>query len=126
MALAARNALLKHLRVKVQALPSANPNPFVSLNLLLRRHFASEEARGTFLDKPEVTDRVISVVKNFHKVDPSKVCISNCSFVFLKSTPICSYLYIFMDFDSLFGIYKACLFFGFLKSLVSEGAFPYS
>ncbi|XXG59161.1 hypothetical protein AAC387_Pa04g1289 [Persea americana] len=84
MALAARNALLKHLRLKVQALPSANPNPFGSLNLLLRRHFASEEARGTFLDKPEVTDRVISVVKNFHKVDPSKVCISNSSFVFLN------------------------------------------
>ncbi|XXG59167.1 hypothetical protein AAC387_Pa04g1295 [Persea americana] len=83
MALAARNALLKHLRLKVQALPSANPNPFGSLNLLLRRHFASEEARGTFLDKPEVTDRVISVVKNFHKVNPSKSLVSQGAFPIL-------------------------------------------
>ncbi|XAR69385.1 hypothetical protein NMG60_11000935 [Bertholletia excelsa] len=42
--MAGRNALLKHLRVN-----------------------------GSFLDKSEVTDRVISVVKNFQKVDPSKV-----------------------------------------------------
>ncbi|XXG59163.1 hypothetical protein AAC387_Pa04g1291 [Persea americana] len=83
MALAARNALLKHLRLKVQALPSANPNAFGSLNLLLRGHFASEEARGTFLDKPEVTDRVISVVKNFHKVDPSKSLVSQGAFPIL-------------------------------------------
>ncbi|RVW70159.1 50S ribosomal protein L25 [Vitis vinifera] len=49
--MAARNALLKYLRV------------------------------GTFLDKSEVTDRVISVVKNFQKVDPSKHrngALSNC------------------------------------------------
>ncbi|ESR41895.1 hypothetical protein CICLE_v10013736mg, partial [Citrus x clementina] len=33
---------------------------------------AAREVRGSFLDKSEVTDRVISVVKNFQKVDPSK------------------------------------------------------
>jgi hypothetical protein len=32
------------------------------------RSFAS----GTYLDKAQVTDRVMSVVKNFSKVDPAK------------------------------------------------------
>ncbi|KAK9810037.1 hypothetical protein WJX72_003839 [[Myrmecia] bisecta] len=36
----------------------------------LVRGFAEQ---GTFLDKKDVTDRVLSVVKNFDKVDPSKV-----------------------------------------------------
>ncbi|KAL6346333.1 hypothetical protein AAG906_033129 [Vitis piasezkii] len=70
--MAARNALLKYLRVEARRLPQ-NPNiPFQLSFNLIRRHF-SEEIRGTFLDKSEVTDRVISVVKNFQKVDPSKV-----------------------------------------------------
>ncbi|KAK9151171.1 hypothetical protein Syun_009480 [Stephania yunnanensis] len=69
-AAAARNALLKHLRVNVLN-SNASPHPFAfSLNLL-RRHF-SDEVRGSFLDKHEVADRVICVVKNFQKVDPSK------------------------------------------------------
>ncbi|CAL5321915.1 unnamed protein product [Camellia sinensis] len=72
--MAARNALLKYLRVNVWSVPQ-NPNfsPLsLSLSNLVRRHF-SEEVRGSFLDKSEVADRVISVVKNFQKVDPSKV-----------------------------------------------------
>ncbi|KAK4436103.1 Acyl carrier protein 2, mitochondrial [Sesamum alatum] len=69
--MAARNALLKYLRVNV--LPIQNPRPVAAgLSHLIRRHF-SDEARGSFLDKSEVTDRVLSVVKNFQKVDPSKV-----------------------------------------------------
>lgn len=68
---AARSALLKHLRVHVQAIPR-NPNYTLSFSGI-RRRFFSEEVRGSFLDKSEVTDRVISVVKNFQKVDPSKV-----------------------------------------------------
>ncbi|KAF8378991.1 hypothetical protein HHK36_028418 [Tetracentron sinense] len=48
--MAARNALLKHLRLNVQA---RNPNPFVfSFNNIFQRHF-SEEVRGSFLDKSE-------------------------------------------------------------------------
>ncbi|RVW70162.1 Acyl carrier protein 2, mitochondrial [Vitis vinifera] len=78
--MAARNALLKYLRVEARRLPQ-NPNvPFQLSFNLIRRHF-SEEIRGTFLDKSEVTDRVISVVKNFQKVDPSKHrngALSNC------------------------------------------------
>ncbi|GLT52009.1 hypothetical protein SLA2020_253740 [Shorea laevis] len=73
---AARGALLKYLRVNVSPLrpnPSASSNGLFELTFnAIRRRF-SEEVRGSFLDKSEVTDRVISVVKNFQKVDPSKV-----------------------------------------------------
>ncbi|KAI3421413.1 Acyl carrier protein [Psidium guajava] len=68
MAATARFALLKYLRVPVKPSLPSNPLPFT---LVLRRF--SEEVRGSFLDKSEVTDRVVSVVKNFQKVDPSKV-----------------------------------------------------
>ncbi|GKV27895.1 hypothetical protein SLE2022_059330 [Rubroshorea leprosula] len=72
----ARGALLKYLRVNVSPLPqnpSASSNGLFQLTFnAIRRRF-SEEVRGSFLDKSEVTDRVISVVKNFQKVDPSKV-----------------------------------------------------
>ncbi|KAF3452489.1 hypothetical protein FNV43_RR02922 [Rhamnella rubrinervis] len=74
--MAARNALLKYLRVHVEAVPrypSSTSSIFVSSINAFRRHFSTEEVMGSFLDKSEVTDRVISVVKNFQKVDPSKV-----------------------------------------------------
>ncbi|KAI5649003.1 hypothetical protein M9H77_35008 [Catharanthus roseus] len=75
--MAARNALLKYLRVNVHPLQSSiqNPKGFVGgpFSHFLRRRNFSEEVRGSFLDKSEVTDRVISVVKNFQKVEPSKV-----------------------------------------------------
>ncbi|KAI6684295.1 hypothetical protein NL676_030208 [Syzygium grande] len=72
----ARSALLKYLRVPVAAKPSLlrcsdNPFPPFSLAAALRRF--SDEVRGSFLDKSEVSDRVVTVVKNFQKVDPSKV-----------------------------------------------------
>ncbi|KAF2595252.1 hypothetical protein F2Q70_00044913 [Brassica cretica] len=63
--MAARNALLRYLRVSV------NPSPALPSSSVLLRRF-SEEVRGSFLDKSDVTDRVISVVKNFQRVDPSK------------------------------------------------------
>ncbi|GFZ11337.1 mitochondrial acyl carrier protein 2 [Actinidia rufa] len=71
--MAARNLILKHLRVNVRSIPD-NPSlsPFSLLGSLLRRHW-SEEVRGSFLDKSEVTGRVVSVVKSSQKVDPSKV-----------------------------------------------------
>lgn len=75
---AARSALVKYLRVPVGAVPchrSSASSVFVSpLSAFLRR-FSTEEVRGSFLNKSEVTDRVISVVKNFQKVDPSKVFV---------------------------------------------------
>jgi len=74
--MASRNALLKYLRVNVT--PSLRSSGVTTahqcaapLYVLLRRF--SEEVRGSFLDKSEVTDRVLSVVKNFQKVEPSKV-----------------------------------------------------
>ncbi|OAY32251.1 acyl carrier protein 2, mitochondrial [Manihot esculenta] len=73
--MAARGALLKYLRVNVQTVPqNLRPNTglfALSFDGILRRF--SEEVRGSFLDKSEVTDRVVNVVKNFQKVDPSKV-----------------------------------------------------
>ncbi|KZV55497.1 acyl carrier protein 2, mitochondrial-like [Dorcoceras hygrometricum] len=71
---AVRSALLKYLRVNVRPVsPLQNPRAGAGgLSRLIRRHL-SEEARGSFLDKSEVTDRVLGVVKNFQKVDPSKV-----------------------------------------------------
>ena len=38
------------------------------------RSFGSDAKSETFLPVGEVTERVLSVVKNFEKVDPSKVC----------------------------------------------------
>mmetsp|Transcript_6271 Transcript_6271/g.7947 ORF Transcript_6271/g.7947 Transcript_6271/m.7947 type:complete len:120 (+) Transcript_6271:110-469(+) len=40
-------------------------------NQTFQRAFAS-----TFVDPKEVTERILSVIKNFDKVDPSKVAIS--------------------------------------------------
>ena len=45
--------------------------PSLSLRQVLPA-FARSFAAGTYLDKSEVTDRVVSVVKNFSKVDPAK------------------------------------------------------
>ncbi|XP_010551270.1 PREDICTED: acyl carrier protein 2, mitochondrial [Tarenaya hassleriana] len=75
--MAARGALLRYLRVNVTP---ALQNPSISsgqcalpFNALFRRF--SDDVRGSFLDKSDVTDRVVSVVKNFQKVDPSKVTL---------------------------------------------------
>jgi hypothetical protein len=39
-----------------------------------RRWMSSDDSKGSFLDKGEVTDRTVKVVKNFPKIeDPSKV-----------------------------------------------------
>ncbi|KAL3520509.1 hypothetical protein ACH5RR_018658 [Cinchona calisaya] len=43
----------------------------VARNELLK-YMRVNEVRGSFLDKPQVTDRVVTVVKNFQKVGPSK------------------------------------------------------
>lgn len=75
--MAARNAILKYLRVNVWSVQTQNPRGPLSLSLnnLLRRNF-SEEVKGSFLDKSEVADRVLNVIKNFQKVDPSKVTLN--------------------------------------------------
>ncbi|KAK4779847.1 hypothetical protein SAY87_015953 [Trapa incisa] len=72
--MSARSALLKHLRVNVRTMPrNINLSSSVGLSFNVLRRLFSVEVRGSFLDKSEVTDRVIYVVKHFQKVDPSKV-----------------------------------------------------
>jgi NADH dehydrogenase (ubiquinone) 1 alpha/beta subcomplex 1, acyl-carrier protein len=70
-AAAARSLLLRHLRVP--AAPSAaSVRPVAAL--WGRRWMSSDDSKGSFLDKGEVTDRTVKVVKNFPKIeDPSKV-----------------------------------------------------
>ncbi|EYU39470.1 hypothetical protein ABFS82_06G202000 [Erythranthe guttata] len=70
--MAARNVLLKHLRVNVNTMLQNPRSGAGGLSQLIRRHF-SDEAKGSFLEKSEVAERVLSVVKKFQKVDPSKV-----------------------------------------------------
>ncbi|KAL5767171.1 hypothetical protein ACOSP7_013900 [Xanthoceras sorbifolium] len=76
--MAARGALLKYLRVNViprnpTAASGGDTGLFSVAFNAVRRRFSTEEVRGSFLDKSEVSDRIVSVVKNFQKVDPSKV-----------------------------------------------------
>uniref|UniRef100_A0A0A9DGR0 Acyl carrier protein n=1 Tax=Arundo donax TaxID=35708 RepID=A0A0A9DGR0_ARUDO len=73
-AAAARSLLLRHLRLAV-APSAASVRPSAALQgALWGRRWMSEEAKGSFLDKSEVTDRIIKVVKNFQKIeDPAKV-----------------------------------------------------
>eukprot|EP01018_Ginkgo_biloba_P027718 Gb_26150 [translate_table: standard] len=69
--MALRNALLNHLRVKI------NHNPALGRGwgawCQNNSRWMSAEGTGTFLDKNDVAERVVSVVKTFPKVDPSKV-----------------------------------------------------
>ncbi len=67
-----RCAVLQHLRIPVSSagmLPSLRlwdlPSQF--------RGFAG----GSYLDKDEVTQRVLNVAKHFEKVDPAKVLLSS-------------------------------------------------
>lgn len=91
--MAMRSAMLKHLKVSVNLRLPSIQNPRASLLQLISRNF-SDEARGTFLDKSEVTDRVLNVVKNFQKVEPSKVMmmilLSSVISVFLSFTDLVS------------------------------------
>ncbi|KAK0591700.1 hypothetical protein LWI29_006574 [Acer saccharum] len=78
--MAARGVLLKYLKVNVTSVPRNRTSAVggdtglfsVSFNAI-RHRFSTEEVRGSFLDKSEVSDRVVSVVKNFQKVDPSQL-----------------------------------------------------
>jgi NADH dehydrogenase (ubiquinone) 1 alpha/beta subcomplex 1, acyl-carrier protein len=78
---AARRALLAHLRVPVVH-PAAAAATIPAAGRLLS---SMTETKGSFLDKGEVADRVVSVVKNFQKVEPSKV-----SEIYLFSADACA------------------------------------
>jgi hypothetical protein len=63
-----RTGVLSHVSIPVSAGSLQAVGACGSLQLW--RHFAE----GTYLDKSEVEERVLKAVKNFDKVDPSKVC----------------------------------------------------
>lgn len=65
---AVRARLLQHVRVPVQ-LPW---HTSAFLDGALRRPFATD-TKASFIDKKEVTDRVLGILKKFQKVDPAKV-----------------------------------------------------
>uniref|UniRef100_A0ACD5TGP5 Uncharacterized protein n=1 Tax=Avena sativa TaxID=4498 RepID=A0ACD5TGP5_AVESA len=71
---AARRALLNHLRVPV-ARPATAAAAAAAGSVPVARLLSSttEVEKGSFLDKGEVADRVVSVIKNFQKIEPSKV-----------------------------------------------------
>ncbi|KAM0897140.1 hypothetical protein ACQ4PT_022753 [Festuca glaucescens] len=71
---AARRALLNHLRVPV-ARPATAAAVAAAGSVPVARLLSSttEVEKGSFLDKDEVADRVVSVIKNFQKIEPSKV-----------------------------------------------------
>ncbi|KAI8467036.1 MAG: acyl carrier protein [Monoraphidium minutum] len=60
-----RQAILKHVRIPVQQ----TSNPAAAAVSSFWRGFAG----GGYLDKDEVTQRVLNVAKHFEKVDPGKV-----------------------------------------------------
>ncbi|RCV44785.1 hypothetical protein SEVIR_9G406000v4 [Setaria viridis] len=73
---AARSLILRRLRLAAAPSSAASFRPAAALQEALwgRRWMSSEDAKGSFLDKGEVTDRIIKTVRNFQKIDdPSKV-----------------------------------------------------
>jgi NADH dehydrogenase (ubiquinone) 1 alpha/beta subcomplex 1 len=103
MAAAARNLVLRHLRLAAAPASAASIRPAAALQGALsgRRWMSSEDAKGSFLDKDEVTERTIKVVKNFPKIEdgskvPHRVPPSLCQllhpFQYSNPRPRCSVL----------------------------------
>ena len=70
--IAVRTSVLNHLRIPASVTATQHQAGPASLQCV--RGFA-----GTYLDKNEVTERILSVVKNFEKVDQSKACSPTCA-----------------------------------------------
>ncbi|XP_059461236.1 acyl carrier protein 1, mitochondrial [Corylus avellana] len=70
--MALRAAILRHVRVPIQTLTLTGPKPQVRGPNGGSLRFLSSHG-DDHLTKGEVIDRVLSVVKSFPKVDPSKV-----------------------------------------------------
>jgi hypothetical protein len=95
--------LMKYLRVQVDTLPLNNQSPLRLLPNFFLRHF-SEEVRGSFLDKSEVTDRVVSCVKNFQKVDPSKVLLILLLLLSISSSQFSYWFFVYHYMILLLGL----------------------
>jgi Fe2+ transport system protein FeoA len=63
-----RQAVLRHVRMPLQQTTSST-NPAAAAVSSFWRGFAG----GGYLDKDEVTQRVLHVTKHFEKIDPAKV-----------------------------------------------------
>ena len=59
-----RALVLRHMRIPIQT------NAGAASSLAIFRGFAG----GSYLDKDDVTQRVLHVAKHFQRVDPGKVC----------------------------------------------------
>lgn len=65
---ALRQAVLSHVRI-----PASSSSLTQSVSAPVSLQFLRGFADASYLDKKEVTDRVLNVVKNFEKVDAAKV-----------------------------------------------------
>ena len=79
MALAAsvqalKGGLLRHIRLPLQQAYAPSSSSGSAAALSLWRGFAG----GHYLDKSEVTERVVNVAKHFEKIDAAKVCVVGC------------------------------------------------
>lgn len=69
---ALRQGLLRHVRMPIQqAAAVSSTSGLAGASLSLWRGFAG----GGYLDKDEVTQRVLNVTKHFEKIDPGKVSV---------------------------------------------------
>lgn len=66
---ALKQGLLRHLRVPLQQQTVFGSAAAAGTSLSLWRGFAG----GGYLDKDDVTQRVLEVTKHFEKIDPAKV-----------------------------------------------------
>ena len=74
-----RQAVLGHMRVPVVAAVGTSSS-LPTLNHIITRGFG-----GGFLDKTQVTDRVLHVTKHFEKIDASKVRAGCCGFAEMQA-----------------------------------------
>ncbi|KAI0512242.1 hypothetical protein KFK09_012880 [Dendrobium nobile] len=72
MATALRIAVLRHIRIPVQALEGFRPAS-ASWNLFRGQNRSLSSHGDEHLEREEVVERVLAVVKSFPKLDPSKV-----------------------------------------------------
>eukprot|EP00270_Netrium_digitus_P019324 TRINITY_DN75_c0_g1_i1.p1 TRINITY_DN75_c0_g1~~TRINITY_DN75_c0_g1_i1.p1 ORF type:complete len:139 (-),score=28.70 TRINITY_DN75_c0_g1_i1:328-744(-) len=70
-----RRAVLLHMRVPPSAVLISASRLSAPATALFGRPFS--EASGTYLDRAVVTERVLTILKNFQKVDPAKVTPSS-------------------------------------------------
>jgi NADH dehydrogenase (ubiquinone) 1 alpha/beta subcomplex 1 len=70
---AVKQGLLRHLRVPLQEAWATSSSSSSSALAGASVSWARKFAGGGYLDKTEVTDRVINVTKHFEKIDPAKV-----------------------------------------------------